>query len=96
MIGFFGNIGHISMKRFISAVLIGAAAAVALAQPAFAQRPTQPDLTPLQEQDAAKKKEHEAVDQQYKRTMQTTTGASTTKVDPWANMRAPDDSKPKK
>lgn len=83
------------MKRIIGAVLIGAAAA-SLASPAFAQDSNQ-DLTPLQEQDRQKKKEHQAVDQQYQRAVKgTTTGASATKLDPWTNMREPSDSKTKK
>ena len=85
------------MKRFVIAVLIGAAAAASLASPVLAQKPQEPDLTPLQEQDAAKKREHEAVDKDYQRAVKgRSTDASATKIDPWANMRAPSDTKTKK
>jgi len=82
------------MKRFMSAVLIGVAAA-SLAPPASAQK-KEKDLTPLQQMDLDKKKEHEAVDKQYQRAVQGTTGVAAVKIDPWANMRAPSDSTSKK
>ncbi|HXZ23039.1 MAG TPA: hypothetical protein VEH78_09770 [Pseudolabrys sp.] len=40
-----------------------------------------------------KKKEVEAVDQQYKSTLQRTKKEENVRVDPWANMRAPNDGK---
>jgi len=85
----------VSMRGFIGAVLIGAVAAALPALPAFAQS-KQKDLTPLQEIDLAKKRDHEAIDQDYQRTVKSTSGAATVKVDPWANMRAPADSNSKK
>jgi len=81
------------MRRFVCAVLIGLATAAWLTPSVWAQK-KEKELTPLQQEEVTKKKDREVVDKQYERVMQNTTGASsTTKVDPWANMRAPGDKK---
>ena len=62
-----------------------------LTTPVFAQGRGQ------QRQDTAeeiqKRKDAEAVDQQYKSTLKRTQKEEAVRVDPWANMRAPNDSK---
>ncbi|HVT55875.1 MAG TPA: hypothetical protein VHD34_07470 [Xanthobacteraceae bacterium] len=98
MIIFVSNDRGLSMRGFIGAALIGAVtAAVLLPSASFAQKGKQQDLSPMQELDLEKKRDHEAVDREYQRTMKSTTGnASTAKVDPWANMRGPADTSNKK
>jgi len=62
-----------------------------LTTPGFAQgRGQQRQETP---EEAQKRKDVEAVDQQYKSTLKRTQKEETVRVDPWANMRAPNDSK---
>ena len=59
--------------------------------PVFAQRGQQQrQETP---EEIQKKKEAEAVDQQYKSTLKRTQKEENVRVDPWANMRAPNDGK---
>lgn len=76
------------MKRLvISAIALGI-----LSAPAFAQK-SNDDPIVIQERD--KKQQAEAVDKQYKRTLEQTRkdGDSATRNDPWANMRGPNDGK---
>jgi Ni/Co efflux regulator RcnB len=74
-------------------LLFGAIALVVLAAPASAQKK---DEEPLQILEREKKQQAEQVDQQYKRTMERSRkngDAASTRSDPWATMRAPNDGK---
>lgn len=82
------------VRPIVTACLIAGLAAC-LATPAFAQK-RQKELTPLQQDDLEKKKQAEIVDKQYNRTVERERAngqAQSIKIDPWANMRAPADSK---
>jgi hypothetical protein len=77
-------------------LIVGAATAGfltgCLAGPAYAQK--QPDKTPMQMDNEIKQKDAEAVDRQYKSTLQKTNrDVVETRVDPWQNMRGTDDPK---
>src|SRR4029079_3855382 len=72
-------------------LLFGTVALAVLAAPALAQKK---DDEPLQIQEREKKQQAEQLDQQYKRTMERSRkdgDAASTRSDPWANMRAPND-----
>jgi Ni/Co efflux regulator RcnB len=74
-------------------LLFGTVALAVLAAPALAQKK---DDEPLQIQEREKKQQAEQLDQQYKRTMERSRkdgDAASTRSDPWANMRAPNDNK---
>lgn len=78
-------------------LLFGAIALVVLAAPAFAQKMMGgKDSEPLEILERDKKQQAEQLDQQYKRQMERSGKNSDTaaaRTDPWANMRAPNDSK---
>jgi hypothetical protein len=76
------------MRRVTVAVVLLAI----LATPVYAQGRGGRQDTP---EEIQKKKEAEAVDQQYKSTLKRTNKDESTPVrtDPWANMRAPNESK---
>ena len=79
------------MKRLIAATL-GLAVLVA---PAFAQ-PSRDD-DPVIIQDKNKKRDAEAIDRQYKSTLDNTrTGNKAPRTDPWSNMRGAADPKTKR
>ena len=63
-----------------------------LTTPVFAQGRGQQQRQETPEE-ILKKKDVEAVDQQYKSTLKRTNKEETVRVDPWANMRAPNDGK---
>jgi hypothetical protein len=70
--------------------------AACLAGPAHSQSKSK-DLTPLQQEEVQKKKDAEAIDAQYKKTLKRTEGNTTeVRVDPWSNMRGTDDPKVKR
>jgi Ni/Co efflux regulator RcnB len=74
-------------------LLFGTVALAVLAAPALAQKK---DDEPLQILEREKKQQAEQLDQQYKRTMERSRkdgDAASTRSDPWANMRAPNDNK---
>jgi len=75
------------MRKFVvSAILLGI-----LSGPAFAQKK---ENEPLEILEREKKKQAEALDQQYKRTMdRTRKEGDPTRTDPWANMRGSNDGK---
>ena len=78
------------------AFIIGALMALPLAGPAFAQRE---DRTPMQIEEDEKKKEAQAIDKQYKGTLERirkNSPATQGPSDPWQNMRGADDSKTKR
>jgi len=82
----------------VKRVFAVALAAAALAVPAYAQQ-QQKDDEPLVQIEKQKKMDREEVEKQYSRTMQRTSAKGATeavKVDPWSNMRGPDDPKAKK
>jgi len=55
------------------------------------------DLSPLRQEMENKKKDAEALDKQYQSILERTSkNAEPVKIDPWSNMRAPDDPKAKK
>jgi len=66
-----------------------------LVGPVYAQKP---ERTLLQQEDDMKKKDAEAIDRQYKSTLDRTRKAKTDTpvTDPWQSMRGPDDSKTKR
>lgn len=67
-----------------------------LAGPAHAQSKAAAP-TPMQQDDIQKKKDADAIDAQYKKTLKRTEGNTTeVRVDPWSNMRGTDDSKVKR
>ena len=72
-------------------VTIGVVLLAVLATPVYAQRGGRPD-TP---EEIQKKKENEALDQQYKSALKRMKQDDATPVrnDPWANMRTPTDGK---
>jgi hypothetical protein len=76
------------MRRATVAVVLLAM----LTTPAFAQGRGQQQRQDTPEE-IQKKKEAEALDQQYKSTLKRTNKEETVRVDPWANMRAPNDGK---
>jgi hypothetical protein len=81
---------------FLRALFVGAMMAACLAGPAFAQN-KQHNL-PTATEDPQKKKDAEAIDKQYKATLERTrkTKTETTAADPWQNLRDNDDSKTKR
>jgi hypothetical protein len=52
----------------------------------------------MQLEDAAKQRDRDSIDKQYRSTLEKTRGATTAARpdDPWANMRSTDDVKPKR
>jgi hypothetical protein len=88
-----------AMKKLFAAML-ALSTLTALTGPAGAQLTTgrQRQLTPLQVEDAQKKKAAEKADKEYEATMRKTQGegGDQATVDPWANMRAVDGSQPKR
>jgi len=87
------------MRKTI-AVTIALAALAALTGPATAQLTTgrQRQSTPLQAEDAQRKKAAEKAQQEYDATMRKTKGegGDQTVVDPWANMRSVDGAQSKR
>ena len=79
--------GNAAMRKFVvSTVLLGF-----LTSPAFAQKR---DDDPLVIMEKEKKKQVEAIDKQYKRTIdQTRKEVDAPRSDPWANMRGSNDGK---
>lgn len=81
-------------------LLAGAVLAACFAGPVYAQGKTSkgPDATPMQLEDAAKERERDSIDRQYRSTLQKTRGATTATRpdDPWQNMRGAEDVKPKR
>jgi hypothetical protein len=81
-------------------LLAGAVLAACCAGPVYAQGRTSkgPDATPMQLEDAAKQRDRDSIDKQYRSTLEKTRGATTAARpdDPWANMRSTDDVKPKR
>jgi hypothetical protein len=77
------------MKKILSGVI----ALAILSGPTFAQRSRDDD--PIMVQERNKQQQAEALDKQYKRTLDHTRRESDTPVrnDPWANMRGQNDSK---
>ncbi|HXZ46978.1 MAG TPA: hypothetical protein VEH02_09665 [Pseudolabrys sp.] len=76
------------MRRAMVAVVLLAM----LTTPAFAQGRGQQQKPELPE-DIQKRKDIEAVDQQYKATIKRTQKEDNVRIDPWANMRGPNDGK---
>lgn len=81
------------MARIIVAIALTAVLA-AVAGPVFAQQ--KQDESPLAVEAREKKKNAEAVDQQYQATLKRTQkDDAPVRIDPWQNMRGTDASKPK-
>jgi len=77
-------------------VIVSVILAAALIGP-IAAHAQKGNLSPVQQIEENKKKAREEADKEYQRTMRATdTTGTSVKVDPWANMRSPDDSKAKK
>jgi hypothetical protein len=81
-------------------IIVGAVLAASLTGPAFAQKGTKPDDTPMQMEEQQKRRDATDIDRQYKSTLQRTRGGGTVATpatdDPWSNMRGSGDSKPKR
>jgi hypothetical protein len=81
-------------------LLAGAVLAACCAGPVYAQGKSSkgPDSTPMQLEDAAKQRDRDSIDKQYRATLQKTRGATTAARpdDPWQNMRGAEDVKPKR
>ena len=77
------------MRRTTIAVVLLAM----FATPVFAQGRGQPQPRQETAEEIQKKKEAESVDQQYKSTLKRTQKEENVRIDPWANMRAPNDGK---
>lgn len=76
-----------TMRRMTIAVVLSAI----LTTPVYAQAGRQQHQeTP---EDIRKKKDAEALDQEYKSTLKRTNKEDAVRIDPWANMRAPSDGK---
>jgi len=81
----------LAMKRLIAATV----ALAALTGPVFAQPANEDD--PIIVEQKNKKKDAEALDRQYKSTLDRTRQETTApRTDPWSNMRGADDSKSKR
>jgi len=81
----------LAMKRLIAATV----ALAALTGPVFAQASNEDD--PIIMDQKQKKKDAEAIDKQYKSTLDKTRQETTApRADPWSNMRGADDSKAKR
>lgn len=79
-------------------LLAGAVLAACFAGPVYAQGKSAkgPDTTPMQLEDAAKERERDNIDKQYRTTLQKTRGNEAARADdPWANMRGDADVKSK-
>jgi hypothetical protein len=74
-------------------ILLSAVALVILSGPAFAQKSRDDDPIMIQERD--KQQQAQALDKQYKRTLDQTRKETDarTRTDPWANMRGQNDGK---
>jgi len=80
------------MKRLFAVAF----AASLLAGPLYAAEPDKDD--PMVQLERVKKEDRASVDRQFDRTMQlhSSKDAAPVKIDPWSNMRGPDDTKGKK
>lgn len=79
-------------------IIAGAVVAACCAGPVHAQGKTSkgPDATPMQLEDAAKQRDRDSIDKQYRTTLQKTRGNEPARAeDPWANMRSDADVKSK-
>jgi hypothetical protein len=85
-----------AVMAVLRALIVGAVMAAIVAGPVSAQG--KPKETPMQQEEIQKKKDAEAIDQQYKSTLQKTNrnAVETAPNDPWSNMRGGDDSKTKR
>jgi hypothetical protein len=76
-------------------LIAGTVMAACLAGPAYAQHRPGPNI-PTAPEDVQKRRDAEAVDRQYKATLQRTKKDAAAPVDPWQNLRGADDSKTKR
>lgn len=81
--------------RVLRALVVGAVITGCLAGPVHAQKQAP---NPLKVEEDQRRKDDEAIDRQYKSTLQRTQrGTTETRAaDPWSNMRGTDDSKTKR
>jgi hypothetical protein len=77
------------MRRATIAVVLLAVFATPVLAQGRGQQQQQRELP----EDVQKRKDVEAVDQQYKATLKRTQKEENVRVDPWANMRGPNDGK---
>ena len=76
---------------------IGAILLAMLAGPAFAQQKMNDNKSPMALEEEQKQRDSVEVDKRYKATMEKTRqNTTTTRVDPWSNIRGADDSKTKR
>jgi hypothetical protein len=86
---------RVAVMAVMRALIVGAVMVGCFARPVYAQK--QEDKTPLQLEDDQKKRDADAIDRQYKSTLDRTRKNTTeTRADPWSNMRGNDDSKTKR
>jgi hypothetical protein len=82
----------------VKTLVAGAVVAACFAGPVYAQSKAAkgPDATPMQLDDAAKERDRESIDKQYRSALEKTRGNAPARADdPWANMRGDGDVKPK-
>ncbi len=82
----------------LRALMVGLLLTASIAGQAYAQRKTNVPDSPYRAEEEQKRKEGEAIDQQYKATLDRTNRGPAEKVvnDPWSNMRGTDDTKAKR
>jgi hypothetical protein len=81
----------------VRSLIVGAVLAAFFAGPVFAQGSKSAPRTPAQAEDVQKRKDAEAIDAQYKKTLnKTQLNTTAAPTDPWSNMRGSDDSKTKR
>ena len=81
---------------YAKALILGAALTACLAGAAYAQQKHVPTNPALIEEQKAQQRDADAIDKQYKSTLDRTRKSTTTATganDPWANMRGPDPAK---
>jgi hypothetical protein len=87
----------VAVVTILRALIVGAVMAGCLAGPVYAQQKKAPGI-PKASEDRQKEKDAEAVDKQYKATLERTrkNPVPASAADPWQNLRGGDDSKTKR
>jgi hypothetical protein len=95
MLGFALAKNPVAVMAIMRSLIVGAVIAGCLAGPAYAQK-DKPN--PLKIDEDLRRKDDEAIDKQYKSTLERTRKDTieTRATDPWSNMRGSDDSKTKR
>jgi hypothetical protein len=88
---------RVAVMANLRTLIVGAVMTGCLAGPVYAQQQKE-DPNPLRREEIQRRKDDEAIDKQYKSTLQRTRKdtTETRSSDPWQNMRGGDDSKTKR